>query len=120
MGGIRLMRLWIGNPFARTGDGLILDRLETYDQEILWKQAQRRLRTLKKSREVLELKGFLNSKKTSKYRHLIRVRNQILTRLQIAMTMGLSTLKPKWIILHCLPVLPPELRPILFLGEGKV
>jgi DNA-directed RNA polymerase subunit beta' len=29
-------------------------------------------------------------------------------------------LKPHWIILQCLPILPPDLRPVLSLGEGKI
>jgi DNA-directed RNA polymerase subunit beta' len=42
--------------------------------------------------------------------------NQFRIRIEIQ----LSSLQPTFMLLHCLPVLPADKRPIMFLGEGGI
>ena len=86
-----------------------------------WKeQAKRRLKRLKKDVEIFEKQELLNKNERLKFRSLIQIRNQILIRLRILTEIKWAYLKPHWLILQCLPILPPNLRPILSLNERKV
>ncbi len=49
----------------------------------------------------------------------ITTRNKLIKRLEIVRAFKLSGVKPSWMVLEVIPVLPPELRPIVPLEGGK-
>ena len=62
----------------------------------------------------------MNEKKRRGYSNLIKVRNQILTQTRVLNSIQLGEVKPQWLILQCLPILPPDLRPVVHLEERKI
>ena len=118
--GIRIQTRWLSQTPVRTGGELLLNRLLIINQKDWRVQARRRLRNLKKDIEVFEKQGSLDKSERVSYRRLIRSRNQILIRLRILTEIQLANLQIHWLILQCLPILPPDLRPNLSLKEGKI
>jgi DNA-directed RNA polymerase subunit beta' len=104
----------------RTGGELFLNRLKTLNQPDWCLQARYRLKSLKAEIEIFEKNGSLDKNERMKYRRLIRTRNQILNRLRILSEMQWANIHPHWLMLQCLPILPPDLRPVFSLGNGKV
>ena len=118
--GTRTQTRWLSQSPARTGGELLLDRLIIFDQKDWRVQARRSLQNLKKDIEAFEKQGSLDKNERVSYRRVIRRRNQILTRLRILTEIQLANLQINWLILQCLPILPPDLRPTLSLKEGKI
>jgi DNA-directed RNA polymerase beta' subunit len=118
--GIRLQARWISQSPARTGGELLLDRLLLLNQKDWRVQARRRLKNLKKDIEIFEKQGSLDKNERVNYRRLIRRRNQILVRLRILTEIQIANLQINWLMLQCLPILPPDLRPTLSLKDGKI
>jgi DNA-directed RNA polymerase beta' subunit len=118
--GIRNCVRWLSQEPCRTGGKLFLNRLVTFDQKDWCLQARQRLKVLKKNMKVFEKQGSLGKSERLRYRRFIRTRNQILIRLRILTEIQRAFLHPCWLILQSLPILPPDLRPVLSLGEGKI
>ena len=118
--GIRIQTSWLSQTPVRTGGELLLSRLLIINQKDWRVQARRRLKNLKKNMEVFEKQGSLDKNERVIYRRLIRSRNQILIRLRILTEIQIANLQIHWLILQCLPILPPDLRPNLSLKEGKI
>ena len=118
--GIRIQTRWLSQTPIRTGGEIFLNRLLIINQKDWRVQAQRRLKNLKKDIEVFEKQGLLDKNERVSYRRLIRSRNQILIRLRILIEIQLANLQIHWLMLQCLPILPPDLRPNLSLKEGKI
>jgi DNA-directed RNA polymerase beta' subunit len=118
--GIRYQTRWLFREPPRAGGELILNRLRIFNYKDWCSQAKRGLKVLKKDIELLKIQITSDKSARSKIRRMLRIRNQILIRFRIITEMQWAHLKPHWLILQCLPVLPPDLRPILSLGEGKI
>jgi DNA-directed RNA polymerase beta' subunit len=118
--GIRYQTYWLFREPPRTGGEMILNRLRIFNYKDWCSQAKRCLKVLKKDIEILKGRTILDKGERSKIRLLLRIRNQLLIRFRIITEMQWVCLKPYWLILQCLPILPPDLRPILSLGEGKI
>jgi DNA-directed RNA polymerase beta' subunit len=117
---IRIQCRWLSQEPSRTGGELFLNRLQILHQRNWCCQARFRIQFLKKNIENFEEQVSLDKVESLKYRRLIQTRNQILTRLRILIEIDWANIRPHWIILQCLPILPPDLRPILSLGGIKV
>jgi DNA-directed RNA polymerase beta' subunit len=118
--GIRKQANWIVHHPIRTGGELIFNRLKILDQKNWCLQAHQRLKYLNIEMKTFEKYGSLDKNEVSMYRQLVRIRNQLLIRIRILTEIQLAKLRSQWLILQCLPILPPDLRPILSLGKGKV
>ncbi len=46
-------------------------------------------------------------------------KNALIQRIQIIQNFRKSENKPEWMVMHCIPVIPPDLRPIIQLDGGK-
>ena len=62
--------------------------------------------------------NLLNLKK--KIENLKIKKNKVFRRLRLIIYFRQSKIQPKWMIIFILPVLPPELRPIIELGSNKI
>ena len=118
--GTRYQTRWLFREPTRTGGELILNRLQIFNYKDWCIQAKRRLKILKEDIEIFKKRTSLSKNENAKARRLFRIRNQILVRFRIMIEMQWVYLKPYWLILQCLPILPPDLRPILSLGDGKI
>jgi DNA-directed RNA polymerase subunit beta' len=65
-----------------------------------------------------ELKNFSTIQKKIKRLHWEK--NKLFRRLRLIIHFRQAKIQPKWMILSVLPVLPPDLRPIVELGSSKV
>jgi hypothetical protein len=111
---------WISRGPVRSGRELLLNRLQALNQKDWCLQARCNLRVLKKDVESFIGLGSLVKYEILKYRRLIRTRSQILVRMRIIVGMQRSRIQFHWLILECLPILPPDLRPVLSLEEERI
>lgn len=65
-----------------------------------------------------QFEGFLSFKR--RVRKLNQQRNKIFRRLKLIKYFRQAKIQPRWMILSVLPVLPPDLRPIVELGLNKI
>nr|YP_009667959.1 RNA polymerase beta [Jubula hutchinsiae]QCW58735.1 RNA polymerase beta [Jubula hutchinsiae] len=71
----------------------------------------------------LEWKEFAEQKSTGNYwedRKIQRRKDLLIRRIKLAKHFFQTNIKPEWMVLSTLPVLPPELRPMIELGEGEL
>jgi DNA-directed RNA polymerase beta' subunit len=113
---IRSHVFWFSEEPSRTGRGILSNRMLALNQKEWSLQANQRLKVLGMDIETFEHLGSLDKRKRLKYRRSIRTRNKILVRLRVLIEIRLADIQPHWLILQCLPILPPDLRPILSLG----
>jgi DNA-directed RNA polymerase beta' subunit len=118
--GIRYQTYWLFKQPTRTGSELIFNRLQTFNKKNWCLQAQQRLKRLKKQIVIIEKQNSLDKNERFVYRNLIKIRNKIFIRIRILTEINFAKIKPHWLILQCLPILPPDLRPILSLDEEKI
>nr|YP_010194376.1 RNA polymerase beta' subunit [Pallavicinia lyellii]QZZ24656.1 RNA polymerase beta' subunit [Pallavicinia lyellii]QZZ24740.1 RNA polymerase beta' subunit [Pallavicinia lyellii] len=75
------------------------------------------------NRTHLEWKGFARRESTGNYwedRKIQRRKDLLVRRMKLAKHFIQTNIKPEWMVLSSLPVLPPELRPMIELGEGEL
>ena len=111
---------WIFRGPVRSGRELFLNWLRTLNQKDWCLQARCNLRVLKKDVESFIGLRSLVKYEIFKYRRLIRTRSQILVRMRIIVGMQRSHIQFHWLILECLPILPPDLRPVLSLEKKRI
>merc|ERR1711933_418582 len=116
--GIRIEKQRPSNIVIRTGNSLVFNRLQNQRDWLL--QSQKRLKVVKKSIELFETKEFLFKPSKFQYKCLIQIQSQITNQFRICIEIQLFSLQPTFMQLHCVPVLPTDKRPIMFLGEGGI
>lgn len=75
------------------------------------------------NRAYLEWKEFAEQRSTGNNwedRKTQRRKDLLIRRIKLAKHFIQTNIKPEWMVLSILPVLPPELRPIIELGEGEL
>nr|YP_010399879.1 RNA polymerase beta' subunit [Nowellia curvifolia]UQM88645.1 RNA polymerase beta' subunit [Nowellia curvifolia] len=75
------------------------------------------------NRAYLEWKEFTEQKSTGndwEDRKTQRRKDLLVRRIKLAKHFIQTNIKPEWMVLSVLPVLPPELRPMIELGEGEL
>nr|BDW46122.1 RNA polymerase subunit beta' [Marchantia emarginata subsp. cuneiloba] len=75
------------------------------------------------NRAHLEWKEFAEQKSTGNEwedRKIQRRKDLLVRRIKLAKHFIQTNIKPEWMVLSLLPVLPPELRPMIELGEGEL
>ena len=75
------------------------------------------------NRAYLEWKEFAEQKSTGNNwedRKIQRRKDLLVRRIKLAKHFVQTNIKPEWMVLSVLPVLPPELRPMIELGEGEL
>jgi DNA-directed RNA polymerase subunit beta' len=75
------------------------------------------------NRAHLEWKEFAEQKSTGNHwedRKIQRRKDLLIRRIKLAKHFIQTNIKPEWMVLSVLPVLPPELRPMIELGEGEL
>lgn len=75
------------------------------------------------NRAHLEWKDFAEQKSTESCwedRKIQRQKDLLVRRIRLAKHFVRTNIKPEWMVLSLLPVLPPELRPMIELGEGEL
>jgi len=75
------------------------------------------------NRAHLEWKEFAEQKSTGNNwedRKIQRRKDLLIRRIRLAKHFIQTNIKPEWMVLSALPVLPPELRPMIELGEGEL
>jgi DNA-directed RNA polymerase subunit beta' len=75
------------------------------------------------NRAHLEWKEFAEQKSTGnpwEDRKIQRQKDLLIRRIKLAKHFIQTNIKPEWMVLSILPVLPPELRPMIELGEGEL
>lgn len=75
------------------------------------------------NRAHLEWKEFAEQKSTGNNwedRKIQRRKDLLIRRIRLAKHFIQTNIKPEWMVLSVLPVLPPELRPMIELGEGEL
>nr|YP_009299892.1 RNA polymerase beta [Pelargonium trifidum]AJB99806.1 RNA polymerase beta [Pelargonium trifidum] len=70
--------------------------------------------------QEIQEKGLASKKLLVKYQKIERRRRFLVRRMEVAKHLLQTTVKPEWMILCLLPVLPPELRPVFNLSEFHV
>ena len=117
---IRSHVVWFFEEPSRTGRGILSNRMLVLNQKKWSFQAYQRLKILGMDIETFKYLDSLDKRKRLKYRRSVRTRNKILVRLRVLIEIRLIGIQPYWLILQCLPILPPDFRPILSLGGGKI
>lgn len=75
------------------------------------------------NRTHLEWKGFAEQESTGndwEDKKIQRRKDLLVRRIKLAKHFIRTNIKPEWMVLSSLPVLPPELRPMIELGEGEL
>lgn len=105
---------WTGSePVKRFLTQLDLNRLELV--------LRRYLPILQEEIDVLEPSyASLSIEQLLHLRYLLTARARILRRIKIVRNFRKSKAKPEWMLLSILPVLPPDLRPIIEMGKNQV
>jgi DNA-directed RNA polymerase subunit beta' len=111
-------------PYPIKTGGFVIERiLSHYDPKILQKQLDSEHQKINITLDYIkEQLNFAWDKETeedlqAKWNHLKQIRKKHLRRLGFFRKIYLNFMQPAWMILNCLPVLPPDLRPITKLNE---
>ena len=107
-------------PFLLTGTETLWYLLKTLNSSFIKIQLQRKLVTLDFQIKKFKKELFLYSFEKKKLRKLIKFRLKALRRLKLVRYFQQNNLRPDWLILSILPVLPPDLRPIIQLDANQV
>ncbi len=105
---------WTGSePIKRFLNQLDLNRLELV--------LRRYLPILQEEIDILEpAYASLSIDQLLHLRYLLTTRARLLRRIKIVRNFRKSKAKPEWMLLSILPVLPPDLRPIIEMGKNQV
>jgi DNA-directed RNA polymerase subunit beta' len=105
---------WTGSePVKRFLNQLDLNRLELV--------LRRYLPILQEEIDILEPSyASLSIDQLLHLRYLLTTRARLLRRIKIVRNFRKSKSKPEWMLLSILPVLPPDLRPIIEMGKNQV
>jgi DNA-directed RNA polymerase subunit beta' len=105
---------WTGSePVKRFLNQLDLNRLELVLRRYL-PILQEEIDILEPSYSSLSIDQLLH------LRYLLTTRARLLRRIKIVRNFRKSKAKPEWMLLSILPVLPPDLRPIIEMGKNQV
>ena len=100
-----------------------------YNFQLLNLERQIRFEIFEIKEEIKELSGlflncFFNKNQLLAFQKKVKKlhwqKNKIFRRLRLIVYFRQAKLQPKWLILSALPVLPPDLRPIVDLGVNKI
>lgn len=105
---------------ANTGALAIRKRLVQLNLDVLDKILKDELFELNEEIHELENKGFLLLYEERRLQRLITQRSKKLRRLKLVRDFRRSKARPEWMTLSTLPVLPPNLRPIIQLDGDQV
>lgn len=105
---------------ANTGALAVRKRLVQLNLDILDKILKDELFELNEEIHELEDKGFLLLYEERRLQRLITQRSKKLRRLKLVRDFRRSKARPEWMTLSTLPVLPPNLRPIIQLDGDQV
>jgi DNA-directed RNA polymerase subunit beta' len=95
-----------------------LNQLDLNKLEVL---LRRYLPTLQEEIDLLEPSyASLSMEQLIHLRYLLTTRSRILRRIKIVRNFRRSKARPEWMLLSILPVLPPDLRPIIEMGKNQV
>lgn len=115
---IRIEKQKLLNIIIRTGNSLVFDYLQNQIDFLF--QYQQRFKTVKKFIELFEIIELQFKQNKFQYRCFVQIQNQIINQFRICIEIQLFSLQPTFIILYCVPVLPPNKRPIMFFEERKI
>jgi len=107
------------------GAGIIKKLLSEFHADELRKMdKQNRLQLSEFTKEITNLKkfirlGLIDKSDEFRYRELLQERNKLIRRLKLTRVLYQKKVNPESMILSSLPVLPPDLRPIIKM-EGQV
>lgn len=103
-----------------TGTKVIRHILKSFNLSFLQLKFQHEIPIVDAEIKKFQKKSYLYKFEKKKLRKLIQLRLQTLRRLKIVRNLQKSKLRPEWMILSVLPVLPPDLRPIVQLDSNQV
>jgi DNA-directed RNA polymerase beta' subunit len=103
-----------------TGAEAILYFLENLDLQLLDRQIRVELFELNEEINEFENQGFLFFHEQRRLQFLLYIRAKKLRRLKLVRHFRRTKARPEWMILSILPVLPPDLRPIIQLDGDQV
>jgi DNA-directed RNA polymerase beta' subunit len=112
--------LYKSAPFLVTGTETIWYLLKTLNCSFVKMHLQRKIARLDTQIKKFEKELFLYSFEKKKLRKLIKFRLKALRRFKLVRYFDQTKLRPEWLILSILPVLPPDLRPIIQLDANQV
>lgn len=102
------------------GAQAIRQLLVNLDLSLLDKQLRFELFELNEEIHLLENQGFLLINEQRRLQFLLYRRSKKIRRLKILRYFRQTQTNPEWMVLSCLPVLPPDLRPIIQLDGDQV
>jgi DNA-directed RNA polymerase subunit beta' len=105
---------------ANTGALAINKRLKELDLVVLDKILRVELTELKEDIIELENQGFLILPDFRRLQRLLAQRSKTIRRLKLVRDFLRTKARPEWMILSTIPVLPPDLRPIIQLDGDQV
>ncbi len=105
---------------ANTGALAIKKRLIQLDLVVLDKILREELKELKEDIIELENQGFLILPDFRRLQRLLAQRSKTIRRLKLVRDFLRTKARPEWMILSTIPVLPPDLRPIIQLDGDQV
>jgi DNA-directed RNA polymerase beta' subunit len=118
--GVHIRREWRSKSSNRTGNTVIRYNLKIRDT-LAWIIVTRcRMNNLRIFIEVLENRDMLTNSQKQRCLNIVNTKNKILLRMRRSIEIQNAGIPPKWIILLCVPVLPPDLRPIMKTENEKV
>ena len=106
--------------FLLSGIETIWYLLKTLNLSFVKIQLQRKILIVDPEIKKLEKQVFLYIFEKKKLRKLRKLRLETLRRLKLVRYFQRTKLRPEWIILSILPVLPPNLRPIIRLDANQI
>ncbi len=90
---------------------------EKYSDEFVAKTGAEALRDLMKKIDLKKLMGELEAQSSTTRSQ--QTRKKLAKRMKIIENMRLNNMRPEWMILEVLPVIPPDLRPLVPLEGGR-
>jgi DNA-directed RNA polymerase subunit beta' len=105
---------------ALTGAEAIKNLLSSIDLSLLDQQLSSEIYEMSEEIDELDLQRFLYTWEERRLGFLLKARKKKIRRLKLVRQFRRTETRPEWMILSVLPVLPPDLRPILQMDNDQV
>ena len=113
-----IYNLYVDRPL--TGAEALQSLLSIIDLSLLDQQISSEIYEISEEIDELDLQRYLYSWQERRLNFLLRIRKKKIRRLKLIRQFCRTNTRPEWIILSVLPVLPPDLRPILQMDNNQV
>lgn len=113
-----IYNLYVDRPL--TGAEALQSLLSIIDLSLLDQQISSEIYEMSEEIDELDLQRYLYSWQERRLNFLLKIRKKKIRRLKLVRQFRRTHTRPEWMVLSVLPVLPPDLRPILQIDNNQV